>query len=618
LNTYTGVMYDFTFGNLVTDEKRLEAIRSDLNGVAHHHCSEPPRPDWPITLSATLGPECATDCLTIYYTTDGREPQGAHGTPSVGTALSMVLHGTTWNTILWGYVQEWRVTIPPQSAGTVIRYKVEAWSSLDGTSRFANNQASTSEQATLFAFPIADPSIPKWARESILYHIFLDRFNPGGGRPFAPATNPHDFRGGTLRGVIEKLDYLSTLGVTALWLSPVFPSPSYHGYDASDLFQVEPRLGTLDDLRLLFQEAHDRDIRVLLDFTAHHLSSAHPHFQQARTDPHSPFRDWFRFGPDPDQYETFFGLQHMPRVNVAHPAARAYLIDAACYWLEQGADGFRLDFAQGQPLDFWTDFRVATRRVKPDSVLVGEVIETADRVRAFGDQLDGCLDFLFFQNLRRFLGFKDLSPSQFDAFLRAHTSYFPLTFLRPLFLDSHDTDRFLWVVQGDTRRLKLAATCQFTLAGPPIIYYGSEAGMSQEQGVATERGNERDYEARAPMIWDHRQDQSLLAFYRDLTALRRRHPVLVYGRHVPLVISDNDNLYAYVRVPGIESTLTDDRVVVILNNDSVAHRVRVPVHLAGFLDGQELRDELDTRGHFIVKGGQIEVSLTPYGTAVLV
>ena len=142
--------------------------------------------------------------------------------------------------------------------------------------------------------------------------------------------------------------------------------------------------------------------------------------------------------------------------------------------------------------------------------------------------------------------------------------------------------------------------------------------MSQEQGVATERGNERDYEARAPMIWDQRQDQSMLAFYRDLTALRRRHPVLVYGRHVPLVISDNDNLYAYVRVPGSESTLTDDRFVVILNNDSVAHRVRGPVHLAGFLDGHELRDELDAPGHFIVKGGEIEVSLTPYGTAVLV
>jgi cyclomaltodextrinase len=324
-------MYDFTFGNLVTDEKRLEAIRSDLAGVAHHHCSDPPRPDWPIILSATLGPECVADCLTIYYTVDGREPQGSHGAASVGIALPLVPHGITWNTILWGYIQEWRVTIPSQSAGTIIRYKVEAWSSLDGTSRFANNQVSTSEQATLFAFSIADRSIPKWARESILYHIFLDRFNPGDGRSFAPATNPHDFRGGTLRGVIEKLDYLSNLGVTALWLSPVFPSPSYHGYDASDLFQVEPRLGTLDDLRLLFQEAHNRDIRVLLDFTAHHLSSAHPYFQQARSDPHSPFRDWFLFGSDPDQYETFFGLPHMPRVNVAHPAARAYLIDAACY-----------------------------------------------------------------------------------------------------------------------------------------------------------------------------------------------------------------------------------------------------------------------------------------------
>ncbi len=613
----TGVMYDFIFGSLATDEKRLDSVRAELKGVRHQHQLEPrnPLPQQPLAVRASTGPAIAADWLTLYLETNGRIPQGRKGVAQAGQAIPMHPVNVEWNTLLWGYVTTWEATLPPQAAGTILRYKIEAWHSSDEFSVFADNQATHSGSATLFAVAVGHQEIPRWAREAIIYHIFVDRFHPGSGRSFRYSTNPYDFYGGTLQGIIDRLDYLADLGVTALWLSPIFPSPSYHGYDASDYFNVEPRMGSLDDLRRLCDQAHQRSIRIILDFVADHVSWEHPYFKAARQNLQNPYREWFYFGDGPDDYETFFGVRQMPRVNTAHPPARQYLIDAACHWLKQGVDGFRLDFAQGTDHAFWTDFRAATRALNPESFLFGEVIETAELVRSYQGRLDGCLDFLLLQSLRRFFAFRDLPVSAFDAFLRAHDRYYPADFLRPTFLDSHDVNRFLWLVEEDIRRLKLAAVAQFSLTGPPIIYYGTEVGMSQRRDVTTSQGNTHDYEARGPMIWDDRQNSELLAFYQRLIAVRRRHPAFVYGERIPLVVGDAARIYAYAR------SYADDQLIVVLSNSPTPHRVTVPVGKAEVADGRSLRDLLlpsdAGQKELSVRNGEIVLSIAPYQSLIL-
>ena len=155
---------------------------------------------------------------------------------------------------------------------------------------------------------------------------------------------------------------------------------------------------------------------------------------------------------------------------------------------------------------------MATRGAQPDSVTIGEVVDTPALQRTFEGRLDGCLDFMLLQALRGFFAFGDTSASEFDAFLRRHLAFFGDGLVLPSFLDNHDMNRFLWIVRGDTRRLKLAALCQFTLPGPPIVYYGTEVGLSQQRDVRSADGSGHPEEVRLPMPWGATQDAGLLRF----------------------------------------------------------------------------------------------------------
>ena len=144
-----------------------------------------------------------------------------------------------------------------------------------------------------YAYHVDEEHVPAWLRDAVIYHVFIDRFATADGRAFdAPAT-PGGFYGGTLRGVIERLAYIANLGATCIWLSPLFPSPSHHGYDATNYRSVEPRLGTEDDLRELITAAHERGIRVILDYAVNHVSWDHPAFRAALADQRSPESTWF-------------------------------------------------------------------------------------------------------------------------------------------------------------------------------------------------------------------------------------------------------------------------------------------------------------------------------------
>lgn len=253
---------DFVFGTLATDDLRIAQLRASRSGVAHGQRLVPldPGPGEAVTVQATTGPRIDATYVTCYYTTDGSDPQGSRGVILNGQALALTSTAVTWDTLLWGYVTEWAGQIPGQPTGTLVRYRIEAWSD-HGPSHWASEIAAVAmgeppegmaaAELALFTTPgepprwpvrrlgsyayhVDDDRVPTWLRDAVLYQIFVDRFATTGGRPFNTPATPSGFYGGTLHGAVERLDELADLGVSCLWLTPIFPSPSHHGYDATD------------------------------------------------------------------------------------------------------------------------------------------------------------------------------------------------------------------------------------------------------------------------------------------------------------------------------------------------------------------------------------------------
>ncbi|GAB4460305.1 MAG: alpha-amylase family glycosyl hydrolase [Anaerolineales bacterium] len=538
-------MEDFIFGTLATDDSRLRHIQDTLGGVTHAHKRLPrdPLPGQPTQIFLTLGPDHPHPRAWVYWTNDGTDPAGANGHASNGYATPLEPIASEWNTFLWGYIRTFRGEIPAQEAGTVIRYRVAAGG--NGGETLADNGA-------YYAFYVDDDPPPAWTKDAVIYQIFADRFfNTTEDFPQIEP-KPSLKCNGTLRGITEKLDYLAELGVNCLWLTPIFPSPSYHGYDATDFYEINPRLGTKDDFKALITGAHARGIRLLMDFVPNHWSNQHPTFLEAQRDPNSPYVRWYTFEQYPDKYKTFFGVKTLPQINLRYPPARQHVLDAAKYWLDFGVDGFRVDYCIGPTPDFYADFRRVTRTSKPDSWTFGEAVDPPDSQLTFEGGMDGALDFMLLEALRKTFAFGKWSAKQFADFLDRHEAYFPATFSRPSFLDNHDMNRFLWVAHNDASKLKLAAMCQFTLAGAPVIYYGTEVGLSQPADVM-QHGRAIHEEARMPMLWGADQNRDLFEFYRQLIQIRKDESALRHGRRETILAAEETLVYR--RANGNESLL---------------------------------------------------------------
>jgi cyclomaltodextrinase len=348
--------------------------------------------------------------------------------------------------------------------------------------------------------------------------VFVDRFYPGDGHPWLKPDSLRGFFGGTLWGVRDRLDYIVNLGATCLWLSPTWQSPSHHGYDVTDYTQVEPRLGGNEALHRLVEAAHARGLRVLLDMVCNHISSRHPIFQEAHANPNSTYRNWFTFDDSAIGYRSFFGTASMPQINVAYGPARQWLIDTARYWLREfSVDGYRLDYANGPGPSFWSDFRAGCRAEKPDCFCFGEIVDQPSALLPYIGRLDGCLDFHIGEAIRKTFAYRVWTDDDFERFLARHDEFFNREgdFIRPTFIDNHDMDRFLFAAQGDKSALRRAAAAQMRLSGPPIIYYGTEVGLSQRRSKGDSFGLEV---SREPMLWGSAQDSELLAYYQSLIA----------------------------------------------------------------------------------------------------
>ncbi len=433
---------------------------------------------------------------------------------------------------------------------------------------------------------------PAWVQDAIFYQIFPDRFaksdrNPARNLPFESwdsAPTPHGFKGGDLFGVIEKLDYLKELGITAIYFNPVFSSASNHRYHTFDYYNVDPLLGGNEALKELIKKAHKKDIRIVLDGVFNHASRGFWQFNHVlETGAASPYREWFHFdeerlngkkhwGAYPTHHEeqllkhedslnaigyrAWWNLPALPKFNTNTPAVREFIFDVAEYWVKFGIDGWRLDVpAEIDDDEFWREFRRRVRAVNAETYIVGEIWHEAQRWLQ-GDQFDAVMNYLvtavslnFFAAdhlnlhvIQQAGGLKDrirpMNARDCANELERILNLYPreITYAQLNLLDSHDMPRFLSCVNGDKNALKLAWLFMFTIPGAPCIYYGDEIGLD----------GGHDPDCRKSFPWEkNKWDQDLLEYAKACTALRTEHAALRRGE-LNLTHAEGD-LLAYSR-----------------------------------------------------------------------
>lgn len=446
---------------------------------------------------------------------------------------------------------------------------------------------------------------PEWLAGGVIYQIFPDRFFRSGTEkhgvpaPEAPrrlgeppdwepdaggvVTNS-DYFGGDLAGIGQKLDYLQSLGVTCLYLNPVFESHSNHRYDTADYRKIDPLLGTEEDFRALCRSAGARGIRILLDGVFSHTGSDSVYFNREGRYPgpgawqsrQSPYFPWYRFRNWPDDYDCWWGFPTLPNVDECNPDFDEFINGengVIRAWLRAGASGWRLDVADELPDPFLDRLRAAAKAEKPDSAVIGEVWEDASNKVSYGErrryllgkQLDSVMNYPFRSAVLGFLTGGNAARAQ-EEILGILENYPPQT-VRILMnnIGTHDTVRALTALAGEPlngrdrrwqsktclsperrarglRLMRLASLMQYTLPGVPCVYYGDEVGM---EGY-------RDPFNRGTFPWG-RGDAGLLEWYRRLGKLRRGCTCLRGGAFVPL--SAEGEVMAYVRRGETDSLL---------------------------------------------------------------
>jgi glycosidase len=587
---------DYIFGELDQPENSAPWVKERLSGVRHFSRKAPlaPKPGDAVILKVTTDAGQAADAVYVWFTTDDWQ-----------TTQEMQFEKThlTWNSIAWTYVQEWQVPLPPQSEGVMLRYKIGAKVDNAEGVIYSDNQAQSFDAATQYSIWYGGECNPDWAKQAVVYQVFVDRFNPGKGKEWAQTSDVCQPFGGTLAGVIEKLPYIKDMGFNAIWLTPIFVSPTHHGYDISDYFQINPRFGTLEDFKHLISEAHRLEIRVILDFVANHCSNEHPNFIDALQDQNSKYHDWFVWKKWP-QYESFFDVGTMPKINLAYGSpAREHLLSAVRYWLDLGVDGYRLDYAYGPEHDFWVDFRRACVSANPDIWTFGELVLPADVQASYADSLGGSLDFLLCQALRSTMSTGTWTLSKFAGFLDSHFRYFPEGHSLPSFIDNHDMDRFYTIANDDLRRLKLALLMLYLLPGPPNVYYGTEIPLSQNRLLHDGGGLGFD-EARLEMDWQNEEAFEIKGYLKKLADIRSQYAFEARNPWHMLAL-DEDQETLVLATEG-------EKELLIINRSDLPRSVTLPMSET---EGEYL--DLLNNESYRYSGNQLTISISPVSGMIL-
>ncbi|MBQ3107632.1 MAG: 4-alpha-glucanotransferase [Firmicutes bacterium] len=563
-------------------------------------------------LSLTLEAAGAASCLLRLWSDDTGETllpmESAEGAEGIFTAEFQLPDAAG---LLWYYF------IVTDAEGTVSYYGNRE-DGLVGEGRVYDHEP-PSYQITVYK----PQPVPQWYKDALVYQIFPDRFHRGADwrqrvadasfaedrkgqkqviqenwndTPFytrdeTGAVTRWPFFGGTLEGVREKLDYLRSLGMTAIYFNPIFKATSNHRYDTADYMQIDPMFGDEDTFRSFCKEAEQRGISVILDGVFSHTGADSLYFDKygnygghgAYTDKESPYADWYRFTPEgPQEYECWWGVTDLPNVEELAPSYKDFICGekgVVRHWLAAGARGWRLDVADELPDEFIADLRSALKAEKPDGVLIGEVWEDASNKQSYGvtrryfsgDELDAVMNYPLREMLLDYVLGRCTAETLCRRMRSLQENYPEENFYGNFNLISgHDRTRVLTVL-GEApelhselakehyrmpaearklalRRLKLLSALQYASPGVPCTYYGDEAGM---EGYA-------DPFNRGPYPWG-REDQDLLEHYRILGQLYQEHPVLKNGSYEPF-FTKND-LYGFLRK-------NDNETILVLANPS--------------------------------------------------
>ena len=471
-----------------------------------------------------------------------------------------------------------------------------------------------------FQITACSPAVntPDWIKGGFIYHIFVDRFMRGGDlwlRPSAefrsdwggcPRYLPdhegivrnNDFFGGDLYGIIEKLPYLEEMGVTCLYLSPVFDAASNHKYDTGDYMQIDPAFGGNEAFRRLCSEACSRGMRIILDGVFNHVGIDSRYFNKygnydapgAYQGQQSPYYDWFTFRDD-GKYDAWWGIELLPAVNKNNDSYREFICSeegVIAHWTKEGVSGWRLDVVDELPDIFLYPLCEAIKRENSEAMIIGEVWEDASNKIAYdvrrryflGGQLDSVTNYPLKDAIITLVKYG--KAEQLAATMATLYRNYPRNVRQSLMniLGTHDTVRILTALSDADlpsskcdmehfrlndeqraiakRRLKLAAVLQFTLPGIPCVYYGDEAGM---EGCA-DPFNRRCYP------WGE-EDRELVGWYYSLSKIRKSHSCFRNGKYY--LVEARTGVFAFIRDDGFDqvlvavNTTSDDRII---NEDS--------------------------------------------------
>lgn len=406
---------------------------------------------------------------------------------------------------------------------------------------------------------------PKWVETAVFYQIFPERFENGDKTndpknvvPWDAMPTRDNFFGGDLKGIANRVDHLADLGINALYMTPIFESPSNHKYNTTDYFKIDPEFGTMEDFKDLVKKCHAKGIKVVLDAVFNHSGFLFAQFQDVvKNGEKSKYKDWFHIhsfpvSTNPLGYEAFGFEAYMPKLNTGNPEVIEYLSKVAKYWIEEAdIDGWRLDVANEVDHEFWRTFKKQVRSAKKDAYIVGEIWHNA-KPWLLGEQFDGAMNYPFTRACLNYFAYGNTDTETFKRLINA-------TYVRNTteankgmlnILDSHDTPRFLTRAGGSLGRLKLAALFQMSFVGAPSVYYGTEIGME----------GEGDPDCRRTMNWDQSTwNQDVYSFYKEMIKLRTTRSSMT-SEKIEWVEADNAHILAYIKHGSTDKTL------IIMNN----------------------------------------------------
>jgi len=394
------------------------------------------------------------------------------------------------------------------------------------------------------------------------------------------------FYGGDLGGLTNAVhNYLAGLGVDLIYLTPIFSAHSNHKYDSLDYYTIDPQFGTMDDFRQLTAGCHKHGIKLILDGVFNHTSCNHDWFVKAKQGI-APFSDYYKKN-EAGYYLYWAGIETLPLLDHTHPDVKNAFYhgkdNIVAYWLKQGADGWRLDVAEGLGLDVIRNIKSAIRGRFNDKLLYGEIVETWGRDWLGDDKLDGLMNYVFLGTTANFLTGKITAETYLGELEKMYNDY-PKDQLYNSWniISTHDTNRMLYEVNGNENLFKMAATLQFTYPGMPMIYYGDELGLlpgqrdvSNRRGMDWQRVDLLKLKAHEP--WKHIQAMdwnkvnrysSFHFFYKHLLWLRKQYPVFTDGEFIPLFA--NNTAIAFMRK-------LDDKLALVLINKGEAQQLTIPV-----------------------------------------